>query len=355
MGADLVDERVQSCLSRLRKDGKLVEGTGCLESGATALWLHTDLGPTGQDKDTNQDYALAWAGAEHDDEPAARWSTIRRLLRRLASLVDGARLAEPSGRRRSLRRICQRLSALIDTKRTAKSEPLLILALADGLTSSHRSEWSAKLVCAVAVRTLAEELMKKPAIKGDGQAQALRAFTAAGRSLQEVAQAMADKPEESCPSGTFLSTWKYILRKGGLLQTTLTLAWVRDGRLRVAMLGDGGVLWRNNSAAPAPVDEILAQADLNTNTVNALGPSTPAPLALDFWVERPCTNRMVCALFSDGVGRGAQVTHLRLLDRVAELQAQGSANPAQDCIRRMVQEGHPAFDDNLTLAILLRK
>ena len=46
---------------------------------------------------------------------------------------------------------------------------------------------------------------------------------------------------------------------------------------------------------------------------------------------------------------------LSLLDRVTELQAQGHTNPAKTWIDQAVQEGHPAFDDNLTLAILRRE
>ncbi len=305
-GVGLVAKQVETCLDWLRQAGELVVGTGCLASGSTALYLHTDFGPAGQDKETNQDYALAWVGGTS----------------------------------------------------AAEAEPLMVLALADGLTSSYRSEWASELACAVAIQTLVQELTAPLTAEGVGPSareQARRAFAAAGHSLQEVAQAMAAKPEESCPPGTFLSTWKYILRKGGLLQTTLTLAWQRGGLLRVAMLGDGGVLWRDNDAAPVPVDEVLAQADLSTNTVNALGPGTPEPSALDFWLERPWTGRKVCALSSDGVGRGSQLTKLYPLDRVTELQCQGHTNPAKAWIDQVVQESHSAFDDNLTLAILRRE
>ena len=175
------------------------------------------------------------------------------------------------------------------------------------------------------------ELTDPPAADGQVRASvdhARHAFTAAGRSLQEVAQALEVKPEESCPAGTFLSTWKYILRKGVLLQTTLTLAWLRGGLFRVAMLGDGGLLWRERGAATEAVDEVLAKADLSTNEVNALGPRTPDPPGLDFWVERPWMGRLVCALYSDGVGRGSQKANLNLLNRVSEFQAQGNTNPA---------------------------
>jgi Protein phosphatase 2C len=306
MGAVLVSGQAQPRLGWLRQAGELVVRTGCLQSGSTSLSMHTDFGPVGQDKEANQDYALAWLSSASHVEP----------------------------------------------------EPFIALALADGLTSSYRSEWASELACAVALETLVRELTDPPAAEGQVRSpvdEARRAFTAAGRSLQGVAQALEAKPEASCPPGTFLSTWKYILRKGVLLQTTLTLAWLRGGLFHIAMLGDGGVLWRDRGTAPAAMDEVLAEADLSTNAVNALGPRTPEPSALDCWKERSWTGRLDCALYSDGVGRGSQQSNLRLLDQVSELQAQGSANPALECIRQIVQAGQPAFDDNLTLAILRRQ
>jgi hypothetical protein len=305
IGAGLAAERARPRLDWLRQAGQLVVGSGCLQSGATTLALHTDFGPAGQDKETNQDYALAWS----------------------------------SGPSPSL------------------SEPLLALALADGVTSSYRSEWASELACAVALQTLVELLTRPPTIaptSHSSSAFAQTAFAAAGHALQEVAQKLEAKPEDSCPLGQYLSTWKYILRKGSLLQTTLTLAWLQDGDFHLAMIGDGGVLWRDPCVGAA-ADEVLAEADLSTNEVHVLGPRTPEPAAFDLWLERPWTGSLVCALSSDGVGRGAQKTNLGLLNRLAELQAQGIANPAQEFLRQIVQAGDPAFDDNLTLALLRRE
>lgn len=305
LGAGLAAKHAQSSLACLRQAGQLVVGSGCLQSGSTSLALHTDYGPAGQDKETNQDYALAWASA-----PSAR-----------------------------------------------SSEPLLAFALADGLTSSYRSEWASEVACAVALQALVERLRQTSAVAGAPGAAAGHAsfaFAAAGRALQEVARELAAKPEASCPPGQFLSTWKYILRKGALLQTTLTLAWLQDGQFRLAMIGDGGVLWRDRALGSAAPDEVLAEADLSTNEVHALGPHGADPASFDLWVERPWAGSLVCAVCSDGVGRGAQKANLRLLDRLAEFQAQGSPNPAEAFIRQVVLAADPAFDDNLTLALLTR-
>ena len=70
------------------------------------------------------------------------------------------------------------------------------------------------------------------------------AFNEAGLTIGRLADELARDPEASCPEGQFLSTWKYILKKGGLFQTTLTLAWLDGDYFRIAMVGDGGALWR---------------------------------------------------------------------------------------------------------------
>ena len=70
------------------------------------------------------------------------------------------------------------------------------------------------------------------------------AFNEAGLTIGRLADELARDPEASCPDGQFVSTWKYILKKGGLFQTTLTLAWLDGDHFRIAMVGDGGALWR---------------------------------------------------------------------------------------------------------------
>ena len=291
----------------LQQAGQLVVGSGCLQSNRTGLALHTDYGTAAQDKETNQDYALAWTSDPAQDA----------------------------------------------------SGPILALALADGVTSSYRSEWAAELACAVAMQVLIENL-RKPSATGANPPppfdQARTAFTAAGHALQEMARKLENSPEASCPQGQYLSTWKYIHRKGALLQTTLTLAWVQHDMFRLAMIGDGGVLWRATGviSTAAPVDEMLAKADLNTNEVNVLGPRSPAPKTFDLWFEKPWLGHLVCALYSDGIGRGVEKAGLNLLQCLSAQPNPPDGNPARSFIRQIVEANHPSFDDNLTLALLRR-
>ena len=120
-----------------------------------------------------------------------------------------------------------------------------ILALGDGLTTSFRSEWASALVCQVALRALVEGGPDVPP-----RDLAKNAFDEAGRSLGRLADELTRDPEASCPPGQFVSTWKYILKKGALFQTTLTLAWLDCHFLRIAMVGDGGAVWRGQHSPP---------------------------------------------------------------------------------------------------------
>ena len=99
-----VSARIRPHHQWLQQSGKLLEASGVLTAEKYVLALHTDFGPLDQDKTTNQDYALAWQPSRTPVPPV----------------------------------------------------PSLIVALADGLTSSFRSEWASALVCSVAARSLAE-------------------------------------------------------------------------------------------------------------------------------------------------------------------------------------------------------
>lgn len=289
----------------LRARGALIVGTGRLRAGTTTLALHTDFGPVGQDKEINQDYALGWS----------------------SNSVEGMQ------------------------------EPFLAVALADGVTSSFRAEWGAELACAASLRALVESLlMATPphAQQLPAEEHARQAVAAAERALNEVGSILARDPEKSCPPGQYISTWNYILRKGKFLQTTLILAWVQSEILYLAMIGDGGLSLRRYETIPGamPNDEVLTEPDLGIDEVHALGPQAPELEGLDFWAMRPWGDASLCALYTDGVGRGMQRGGLSVLSRIEEFRGLRSGNVAVDLIAEVVQSGRSGFDDNLTLAVL---
>jgi hypothetical protein len=282
----------------LAQRGEMVIGSGTFQSGRIAGALHSDFGPADQDKETNQDYALAWWPPATETQP----------------------------------------------------QPRFVVALADGLTTSFRSECASALACWVGVRALVENV---------GASQPLDlarlAFTKAGLTVGRLADELARDPEISCPEGQFLSTWKYILKKGGLFQTTLTLAWLDGDQFRIAMVGDGGVLWRGYRGprdSPHTTDRVLAACDLESQQVCALGPAHRSVRDFDCWHDEKLDGPFLCALSTDGIGRGRGISPLGILDELEAMQAAGVENPPQRFIERAVQQRPKDFDDNLTLAVI---
>jgi hypothetical protein len=292
----LVRAAVDSVHAWLGERGETIVGSGCMRCGRTTVAVHTDFGPVGQDKEINQDYALLWK----ESNPK-------------------------------------------------RSEPLLILAMGDGLTSSFQSEWGSELACSVAVRSLVEDIQKSGwTSKRDITSLASRAFENAAQALAELSDAFAADPQASCPEGQYLSTWKYILRNGRLLQTTLTLAWLHEEELSVAILGDSGALWQDDSLGAT---EALARCDASTHEVHALEPASRPLSQLDFWVERPWRAFATCAMFTDGLGRAIGFDEGSLMQQLAALRKLGFENPAREFIRVAIEGSSLRFDDNVTLAV----
>jgi serine/threonine protein phosphatase PrpC len=292
------DHVVRESQAWLAERGKTIIGSGCFRSGQLSGSVHTDFGPEDQDKEANQDYAIAWL--PHD-------ATTRKRFR-------------------------------------------FILALGDGLTASFRSEWASAVVCSVALRALVEG---GPDL--EPRELARYAFNEAGQCLGRLADGLGQEPEVSCPPGQFASTWKYILRKGALFQSTLTLAWLDGHALCVAMVGDGGGVLRRYHASPdgqRAEDHVLAQCDLERHQVCALGPADRDVREFDCWREERLNGPFLCALHTDGIGRGLGGSPMALLDELEELQIAGVENTARRFIEKAVEQRPQDHDDNLTLAVI---
>lgn len=63
-------KKSEECLSAR---GTVCAGSGCLSWSTGKLTMHTDYGRADQDKDTNQDFALAWVAAD-DQDGSVRWA-----------------------------------------------------------------------------------------------------------------------------------------------------------------------------------------------------------------------------------------------------------------------------------------
>ncbi len=282
----------------LAERGEILVGSGAFRSGRLSAAVHSDFGPTQQDKAANQDYVLAWRSASDD----------------------------------------------------SASHPRLVLALADGLTTSYRSECASALACWIAVRGVVEAVRTI-----DPQGLARFAFDRAGHTIGRLADEWAREPEASCPTGQFLSTWKYILAKGRLLQTTLTLAWLDHDKFCLAMVGDGGALWRDYRGPGrirTAADRVLAACDLENQQVFAVGPADREAYEFDCWHEESLNGPFLCALSTDGIGRSQGAIPATLLDELEAISASGVENPARQFIDQAIRDRSEDFDDNLTLAVV---
>ncbi len=292
------DRVVADCRDWLAQRGELAVGSGIFRLPGFRGGLHSDFGPLSQDKGTNQDYALAWWPSAEESRPR----------------MDFA------------------------------------LALGDGLTTSFRSESAAALACWVAIRYLVDGRRAAQPIE-----LAKLAFNEAGLTIGRLADDLARDPQTSCPEGQFISTWKYILQKGRLLQTTLTLAWIDRGRFYIATVGDGEVSWRDYRGRPGvsrAVDRILAACDLSSQQVSALGPTTRCVQDFDCWHEEEIGGPFLCAFSTDGIRRARGASPQSLLDDIERLYAKGVDNPARQFIEQAVRQRPGSFDDNLTLAVI---
>lgn len=287
----MVNGRIDVHHQWLTERGKLLLESGCVQTGKYQLSFHSDYGPEGQDKDENQDYALVWRAAEVAGTPSER----------------------------------------------------VVLAMADGLTGSFRSELASRLACTVALRTIAE------GVGCEGRRELLqRAIADSAKALQDLKEELLRDPGSSCPAGLFLPTWRYILRRGLLFQTTLTVALLDQGLLQVAIVGDGGMLSRMYEPQEDHVD---AQCDLGTQEVHAIGPFESCSTDVDSFTERRLdAGRFLYALFTDGIGRALETAPLKLLEDLDSDAMRGVDNSAKDYIER-VKSGQ-STNDNLTLAVV---
>lgn len=296
----LYTRRLESDRAALQSLGTLTERCGVVQAGRARIELHCDFGPPGQDKTgVNQDFALAW-------HPHRRAS-------------NGV-------------------------------QPDWAIAVADGLTSAYWSERAAAIVCLASVRALvapAGATAHSP--PPSATRRAAEALDAAAAALAGYAGDLRLDPDATRPKAEipFLSTWKYMLGKGTLLRTTLTLAWFERGKFALAAIGDGGGLWH----CPGQ-DAVLAQCDLETEQVNSLGPlAGPAP-EWDAWAEQIPAGSFQAALFTDGIGRGLGHDPASLWSRLGPVPRDPGENRAQDFIARVCREEPLAYADNLTLVLI---
>jgi serine/threonine protein phosphatase PrpC len=273
----------------LLRHGELRWMTGLLRRRALAIAMHSDYGPTGQDKDRNQDCVIAWCGSM-SHQLSLRW----------------------------------------------------IIAMADGVSSSHRGEWGAELACWASAADLLTSGETSP------HTRALSAVQAATRAIEQLATVPRHAPETSLPNDEFPATWRYTLERGLFFQTTLSLAWSDGQTTYLAAIGDGGAVYITSNGGSKVVQR-LSKSDLTTDRVRCLGPQHDLD-SIDTWLELTLRDGDLLALYTDGIDRG--MTDSCVLQTFLERHGAFQGNAARALIEHLVATSPSDYFDNLTLALV---
>jgi len=290
---DEIEVIFSACDAQLTAGGKPGAGSAVMRWGEGTVAIHTDFGPAGQDKDSNQDSVLAWIAGEGGEGGGIRWA----------------------------------------------------IAMADGVTSSHYAETGAEIACWTSLAALLSA-------GGTADEKARAAVDAAGDAIGAVADMIGEEPSRYKPEDVFDSMWSYVLRRGLLLQTTLSLVWLEGGVCHIGMVGDAGAAIE---VGPGEVGgrKVLAGPDLKTSRVHAIGPNNRRVERLDCWQQIDSEDVSLLALYTDGVGRGIGPNAGRLFhsfERMGSRAAHG--NPAKRLIQDWIRTRGQDFEDNLSLAIV---
>lgn len=217
------------------------------------------------------------------------------------------------------------------------------IAMADGVSSSYFAREAAELVCWQALGHLIASSRASSLVTGE------ESVSRATESLCQLGTRLRADPESYVPVGDYNSTWAYVLRKGRFLQTTLTLAWECGKEIFLIVVGDGGVVIgnRHNSSV-----DWISRMTKDSHVVHALGPDKLSGQQLDIAcrMEVPATFRL--ALFTDGLQTAIYRKSAQLWDHTVASVA--GDNPAEAMVREWMQTGPTQFDDNLTLALVVR-
>ena len=282
----------------LAERGEMVVGSGSFESGRLAGAIHSDFGPADQDKETNQDYALAWWPSAAEAQQPLRF----------------------------------------------------VLALADGLTTSFRSECASALACWVAVRALVENIrVPRPADL------ARLAFNEAGAEHRPTGRRVGPRPGSLLPRGPIPLHLEIHFAKGRAVSDHVNpcLAGPRLFSHRHGWRRRGPVARLSRDAGcPQATDRVLATCDLESQQVYALGPAQRRVRDFDCWHEEKLNGPFLCASPPTASDADTAPAPWRCWTNWKRLQAAGVENPARRFIEEAIQQRPKDFDDNLTLAVI---
>ena len=286
----------RECRRQLESAGEIVSESGVIPRSQEHIFVHTDFGPEKQDKDTNQDFVLGWCAPS------------------------------PCG-----------------------NDMQWAVAIADGVTSSWRSELAAQVACWTGLSGLVTSGEESASNRG------WQGLNAACDGVDRLTEAFLPHSETLCPADEFPATWDYMVRSGLFFQTTLLLVWREGTRVILVSVGDGGAAIRESaSATPEESDWSILTTDLSAEYVNVIGPSGHDVLKTDAVLSVDIDSFSILALYTDGIGRVAQPAPSRLMSVIARESADSDrrTNVAEETINLLMESSPDELQDNLTLVVI---
>lgn len=305
VGISSLDRTIRRIGRRYRRllygTGRVRVMSGSISGRGGTLYGHSNFGPRDLDKDRNEDFVLLWAPS-----PGA-----------------------------------------------PRSSPDWAVAVADGVTSSYRSDLASELACwsslASVVRSTAKEM---PSDTG------LNAIHSAAASLRAAGRMFGSHAAQWRPADEFASAWAYRLASGVFLQTTLTVAWCRRDDVHLVRVGDGGatLLEPTEPGSPGRVQSLF-DVDTETHAVQAIGPVVSGCILPSDQLSLSLPHGSVLAIYTDGVGRHVQQQPLALFERFEKVCGHHSDTEkmAGSVIQQLLASDAESLQDNLSLVFATRK
>jgi len=237
-----------------------------------------------------------------------------------------------------------------------KAGPVLLLALADGVTSSSCGFWASRVACAAGLRAMEEPARRAydedgPGVSTHRLSTVIEAgFTGADTALAGILNRLRSEPERywSRQEEPHLATWRYVLARGQVMETTLCLAMIDPVGIIVGSVGDSLVALRRCRSGET-CDVVIGAPDEGEHGTAALrGDDTyripPESFTRALYATQDYEGTAALVLATDGVARHADASSL--------LDALCDRRPRPDgWARQSIHDlkGRGAGEDNMTM------
>lgn len=234
--------------------------------------------------------------------------------------------------------------------------PVLLLALADGVTSSSCGHWASRVACAAALKAMHGPALEAYGQKGEvAKTEQLSSVIEAGlagadASLAELLGRLRAEPERywSLDEEPYLATWRYVLERSQVFQTTLCLAIVDASGVIIGTIGDSLAALRR-CRDNVYYDTVIGGPRQGEHQTALINGDNSYQLTQDSFVRASFISQgydgsLALVLASDGVAR--HITSTGVLDSLHDFRT-NTRGWARQVFRGLRKQG--AGDDNMTL------